>query len=177
MVRNTMSYSLGAAAAATGLNKTSILRAIKSGKISGTKDALGQWWVEPAELQPRTEAWQGARSVGPRQNLSRHVAGRGAVWHALRYGQQNPGTGCGLASSRIHGLDPHLGSLSGCRSDRSKSWPKALCPKFAGRESDERIGLRNVSPHEQARPPSQGGCHIDCGATDATASSVDLALR
>ena len=25
-------------------------RAIKSGKISGTKDALGQWWVEPAEL-------------------------------------------------------------------------------------------------------------------------------
>jgi len=50
MVRNTMSYSLGAAAAATGLNKTSILRAIKSGKVSGTKDALGQWWVEPAEL-------------------------------------------------------------------------------------------------------------------------------
>lgn len=44
-----MSYSLAAAAAATGLNKTSILRAIKSGKISGTKDALGQWWVE-AEL-------------------------------------------------------------------------------------------------------------------------------
>src|SRR5262245_66573216 len=50
MVRHTMSYSLGAAAAATGLNKTSILRAIKSGKILGTKDALGQWWVEPAEL-------------------------------------------------------------------------------------------------------------------------------
>ena len=50
MVRHTMSYSLGAAAAATGLNKTSILRAIKSGKISGTKDALGQWWVEQAEL-------------------------------------------------------------------------------------------------------------------------------
>ena len=44
------SYSLGAAAAATGLNKTTILRAIKSGKISGTKDVLGQWWVEPAEL-------------------------------------------------------------------------------------------------------------------------------
>ena len=65
-----------------------------------------------------------ATALGPRQNLSRHVAGRGTVWHALRYGQQNPGTGCGLASSRIHGLDPHLGSLSGCRSDRSKSWPK-----------------------------------------------------
>jgi hypothetical protein len=45
-----MSYSLAAAAAATGLNRTSILGAIKSGEISGTKDALGQWWVEPAEL-------------------------------------------------------------------------------------------------------------------------------
>src|SRR5262249_18531587 len=176
MVRNTMSYSLGAAAAAIGLNKTSILRAIKSGKISGTKDALGQWWVEPAELH---------RVPKPGREHVRLVPDKiypgmcGAVWHALRYGQQNPGTGCGLASSPIHGLDPHLGSLSGCRSGRSKSWPKALCPKSAGRGSDAgwRIGLRSVSPHEQARPPSQGGCHIDCGAIDATASSVDLALR
>jgi hypothetical protein len=46
-----MSYSLAAASAATGLNKTSILRAIKIGEISGTKDAVGQWWVDPAELQ------------------------------------------------------------------------------------------------------------------------------
>ena len=45
-----MSYSLAAAAAATGLNKTSILRAIKSGEISGTKDVLGHWRVELAEL-------------------------------------------------------------------------------------------------------------------------------
>jgi hypothetical protein len=48
--RIAMSYSLAEAAAAVGLNKTSILRAIKSGKISGTKDAHGQWLVEPAEL-------------------------------------------------------------------------------------------------------------------------------
>ena len=45
-----MSYTLSAAAAATGLNKTSILRAIKSGKISGSKDEHGYWQVEPAEL-------------------------------------------------------------------------------------------------------------------------------
>ena len=47
---HTMSYNLAAAAAATGLNKTSILRAIKTGEISGTRDALGQWSVEPADL-------------------------------------------------------------------------------------------------------------------------------
>ena len=66
-------YDLAAAAAATGLNKASILRAIKSGKISGTKDALGQWWVEPAELHRVAEAPARAHSrlvVGPSGKLS-----------------------------------------------------------------------------------------------------------
>jgi hypothetical protein len=45
-----MSYTLAAAAVATGLNKTTVLRAIKSGRISGTKDDTGQWHVEPVEL-------------------------------------------------------------------------------------------------------------------------------
>jgi hypothetical protein len=43
-----MPYTLAAAAAATGTNKTTILRAIKSGKITGTKDVHGQWFVYPA---------------------------------------------------------------------------------------------------------------------------------
>jgi hypothetical protein len=45
-----MSYTLAAAAKAVGLNKTTILRAIKSGKISGLKDENGEWQIEPAEL-------------------------------------------------------------------------------------------------------------------------------
>jgi hypothetical protein len=45
-----MPYTLAAAAAATGLSKTTIFRAIKSGKISGNRDVNGQWEVEPAEL-------------------------------------------------------------------------------------------------------------------------------
>jgi len=32
------------------MNKTSILRAIKSGRITGARDELGQWHVEPVEL-------------------------------------------------------------------------------------------------------------------------------
>jgi hypothetical protein len=43
-------YTLAEAATATGLNKTSVLRAIKSGRISGSKDEAGQWHVDPAEL-------------------------------------------------------------------------------------------------------------------------------
>jgi hypothetical protein len=47
---HTMPYTLAAAAMAAGVNKTTILRAIKSGKVSGSKDEHGQWHVEPAEL-------------------------------------------------------------------------------------------------------------------------------
>jgi hypothetical protein len=32
------------------LNRSTILRAIKSGRISGTRDELGAWAVEPVEL-------------------------------------------------------------------------------------------------------------------------------
>ena len=45
-----MSYSLSEAATACGLYKSTILRSIKAGRLSGTKDALGQWRIEPAEL-------------------------------------------------------------------------------------------------------------------------------
>jgi hypothetical protein len=55
-----MSYRLSQAAAACSLNKSTVRRAIKTGKVSATKDAHGQWHIEPAELHrvypPRTEA-------------------------------------------------------------------------------------------------------------------------
>ena len=45
------SYTLGEAAKATGMSKSSILRAIKSHKVSATKDeANGVWLIEPAEI-------------------------------------------------------------------------------------------------------------------------------
>ena len=46
-----MSYTLGEAARATGRNKSTILRAIKAGVLSATRDpADGGWQIEPAEL-------------------------------------------------------------------------------------------------------------------------------
>lgn len=46
-----MPYTLTEAAKAIGRNKTSVLRAIKAGKISAIRDvASGGWLVEPAEL-------------------------------------------------------------------------------------------------------------------------------
>jgi len=48
--RTTMSYTLAEAAAACGLDKSTVRRAVRSGRISGTRDDLGVWHVEPVEL-------------------------------------------------------------------------------------------------------------------------------
>jgi hypothetical protein len=45
-----MAYSLVTGAAACGVNRTTILRAIKAGKISAERDAQGAWAIQPAEL-------------------------------------------------------------------------------------------------------------------------------
>jgi excisionase family DNA binding protein len=45
-----MSYTLAAAAAATGLSRKSLLRAIKDGSIAATKDRRGEWRIDPDEL-------------------------------------------------------------------------------------------------------------------------------
>lgn len=48
--RNSMNYSLSEAAKATGKNKSTIQRAIKSGKISATKGERGAYEIAPSEL-------------------------------------------------------------------------------------------------------------------------------
>lgn len=45
-----MKYSLSEAANAVGKNKTTIQRAIKSGKISASKNESGTYEIDPAEL-------------------------------------------------------------------------------------------------------------------------------
>lgn len=45
-----MSYTLNEAAKATGKSKTTIHRALKSGKVSATKMDSGAYAIEPAEL-------------------------------------------------------------------------------------------------------------------------------
>jgi ATPase subunit of ABC transporter with duplicated ATPase domains len=45
-----MAYTLGQAAKATGKGKSTILKAIKNGRISATKNDIGDWEIDPAEL-------------------------------------------------------------------------------------------------------------------------------
>lgn len=54
-----MKYTLGTGAKACGVSRTTIFRAIKTGKISASKDVHGVYVIEPAELHrvypPATE--------------------------------------------------------------------------------------------------------------------------
>jgi hypothetical protein len=45
-----MTYSLATAAAAAGINKSTVFRAIKGGRISAQRDETGQWQIDPAEF-------------------------------------------------------------------------------------------------------------------------------
>ena len=49
-MRNAMQYTLGEAAKATGKSKTTLHRAIKSGKISATKKNDNSYSIDPSEL-------------------------------------------------------------------------------------------------------------------------------
>jgi hypothetical protein len=45
-----MAFTLGTAAQATGTAKSTVLRAIKAGRISASRDETGQWQIQPVEL-------------------------------------------------------------------------------------------------------------------------------
>ena len=63
-----MPLTLAQAAESTGTNRTTILRAIKAGKLSGSRDAHGQWQIEAAELH-RVYPPAEVRTQGERSNL------------------------------------------------------------------------------------------------------------
>jgi hypothetical protein len=45
-----MAYTLGEAARASGKSKAAIAQAIASSRLSATKDDLGRWQIDPADL-------------------------------------------------------------------------------------------------------------------------------
>ena len=62
-------YSLATTAAACGVSKSMILRAIIAGKISGSKDKHGQWHVVPGpspDATPLAEAHRRFCLAAPR---------------------------------------------------------------------------------------------------------------
>jgi hypothetical protein len=75
-----MFYTLTGALMATGLNKTTIMRAIETGKIAGTKDLFGEWQIDRAELHrlyPRVaERSAGSDTAQPTQHPMQRPSNR-----------------------------------------------------------------------------------------------------
>jgi Helix-turn-helix domain len=66
----TTGLTLGEAARASGMDRSTIRRAIRRGALSASKDALGMWRVEPAELHRVY-----APAVGPTEAVGRVPGG------------------------------------------------------------------------------------------------------
>src|SRR3974390_3118327 len=86
-----MGYTLGQAAKAVGMSKTSILRSIKAGRISAGRDELGQWAIEPCELHRvypalpddnDTGTGTGERAVTPGDTALAEASARAALAEA-----------------------------------------------------------------------------------------------
>jgi hypothetical protein len=68
-----MMLSLAQAAEACHVNRSTILRAIKAGKLSGSRDAHGQWTIDAAEV---TRLYPPERALGVAQVRDEAAAGR-----------------------------------------------------------------------------------------------------
>jgi len=69
-----MKYTLSQAASATGKNKTTIQRAIKSGKISANKSHSGSYEIDPSELHrvfPATKQHKKTQQSNETQQLEK----------------------------------------------------------------------------------------------------------
>jgi hypothetical protein len=106
-----MAYSLVTGAAACGVNRTTILRAIKSGKISAERDAQGAWTIQPAELHrvfaalPVTEAVRGTGQDGEIALLRTMLDEMRATVADLRRREDD------LKADRDHWREVHQGAL------------------------------------------------------------------
>jgi hypothetical protein len=65
-----MAYTLSEAARATGVSKSTLSRELKSGVVSGSKDAKGRYQIEASELHRVHPALSGGETVGTPQSRS-----------------------------------------------------------------------------------------------------------
>lgn len=72
-MRTNTSYNLATASKATGRNKGTILKAIQSGRISASRDELGGWCIEPAELHRVYPPINPATAPATDPATSRHI--------------------------------------------------------------------------------------------------------
>jgi hypothetical protein len=71
-------YNLMSAAAAAGVNRSTVLRAIKAGRITAQRDATGGWAIDPAEFHRVFQALPQPQAAGA-QHDQQHIDGQVAL--------------------------------------------------------------------------------------------------
>ena len=141
-----MGYTLGQAAKAVGMSKTSVLRSIKAGRISAGRDEFGQWAIEPCELHrvypPLTDDNDTGNGTGERGATGGDTALVGANARAS------------LLEWRINDLRTMLDDMRGQRNDMRHE-------RDHWREQAQRLALadqreRTAAAAPQAKPERRG---------------------
>lgn len=131
-VRTTMPLTLAEAAAACGLDRSTVRRAVKSGRISGTRDDLGRWHIEAAELH-RVFPPAARQPMGGDEASPRDAAAADALADAL------------VAELRA--------TLADVRAERDR-WREALEREQAAHAATQRLLLPTPSPTTPAEAPA-----------------------
>ena len=78
-------YTLGTPANACGVNKSTVLRAIKAGKVSATRNEHGEWQIDPAEMHrvyPPVAATDAVQQGEERHARPRSATAPTSLWHS-----------------------------------------------------------------------------------------------
>jgi len=133
-----MSYSLVEAATACGVNRSTVLRAIRAGKISAGKDEQGEWRIEAVEPPPRLSTRADARGT-LRAGASRRTD-RWATYRPGRHAARSwRAAGAGASSCTARAQGRTSAAKTRARTDRaaltlvSRRWMRAAgCLAGAG---------------------------------------------
>ena len=120
-----MTYSLQQAADAAGVNKSTVFRAIKAGKVSATRNEHDQWLIEPAELH---------RVYPPTTEGNRKLKGNGNDTHQADLAEAN---------QRAAVAEREVGLLRATVED-------LRCDRDAWREQAQRLALPAPAPASAA---------------------------
>src|SRR5215204_4658144 len=114
--------TLGAAAKLTGLNRTTVLRAIKSGRLSATRQDDGSYRIDPAELERVYTIRQMPDALGAQQaevGDARRGAQAGAAGdaHQYAYSETRPSPDARIAAleAEVRGLQALLSEVRATR--------------------------------------------------------------
>lgn len=132
-----MAYTLGEAAKATGVSKSSLSRAIEKGRISATKNDDGSFSIEPVELHRVYPPRSAATVVETPAETTRNPSATGGDAIAIK-----------VLEARLEGLQQQLRTVEEHNRELNQRLDQST-------EQQMRLTLMLAGPTIAVRPPSK----------------------